>query len=61
VLKDGAADVAVGDHGEDAHGAAGGVADQDIDRDLGPEVARETVRLLDGVGQSLGRATEKIG
>ena len=28
---------------------------------LGPEVVRETVRLLDGVGQSLGRAPEKIG
>ena len=28
---------------------------------LGPEVARDTVRLLDGVGQSLGRVNEKIG
>ncbi len=26
---------------------------------LGPEVARETVRLLDGIGQSLGRANAK--
>ncbi|HTR55269.1 MAG TPA: tyrosine-type recombinase/integrase [Kofleriaceae bacterium] len=26
---------------------------------LGPEVARETVRLLDSVGQSLGRVSEK--
>ncbi len=28
---------------------------------LGPEVARDTVRLLDGVGQSLGRAATKLG
>jgi hypothetical protein len=31
VLEDGAAGVAVGEDGEDAHGAAAGVADEDVD------------------------------
>jgi hypothetical protein len=33
VSEDGAAGVAAGEHGEDAHGAAAGVADQDVDRE----------------------------
>jgi len=33
VLEDGAAGVADGEHGEDAHGAAAGVAAQDVDRE----------------------------
>ena len=33
VLKDGAAGVAGKEHGEDAHRAAAGVADKDVDRE----------------------------